>query len=354
VKKINTAFIFDFFIKLGEFHSFMNYLDVDDDFVNYMKYMITLYTLQLRREVILNNFHYDIEILDNFFANEIMPKVFEEIKYRNMNDLSYKIEKFNKLFEKELKDYNSTIDYSREELYFLDNMFSLNYNWSQEPSIRVKTTEVEVMNPNPPPTDFNNNNHHNEDNDNDSDYYSDDDYYYGGSSRNTWTPTIKKQIPNIEENDPNYKFHRSSFIFKQYQKLQNEYDILIKEVRTMCSGMKIKAYDNFLPDNNIKDVIKVKSIIGVTLDFNSFDKSIVNDVFSIACEYGHLEIVKGYLSFKKGDLSHNDIEKAASSPNREILKFLKDSRNQYKKLDTVFGHFKDTTFYEPKIRFNAD
>jgi hypothetical protein len=77
VKKINTAFIFDFFVKLCDFYSFMNFLDVDYKFVDYLKYMITLYTLQLRREVIEKNFHYNIEILDNFFANEIMPKVFQ-------------------------------------------------------------------------------------------------------------------------------------------------------------------------------------------------------------------------------------------------------------------------------------
>ena len=105
VKKINTSFIFDFFVKLCDFYSFMNFLDVDYKFVDYLKYMITLYTLQLRREVIEKNFHYDIEIIDNFFANEIMPKVFQEIKYRNMNDFVNKIEKFDTTFEKELKEY---------------------------------------------------------------------------------------------------------------------------------------------------------------------------------------------------------------------------------------------------------
>jgi len=372
VKKINTAFIFDFFVKLCDFYSFMNFLDVDYKFVDYLKYMITLYTLQLRREVIEKNFHYNIEILDNFFANEIMPKVFQEITYKNLNDLSNKIVNFNKMFEEELKDYNSTTNYINEEFLFVDNIFLLNYGWTQVPTIRVKTTEVEVMNPNPPPFNFNNNEDTDED-DNDtadddtadddtddddtadiSDYYSDeDDNYYGSSSRNTWTPTIKKQIPNIEENDTNYKVHRNIFIFKHYQKLKNEYDSLIREVRIACSSIKIKAYDDFMPHDNTNDIIKVKSIIGIKLDLNSVDKSIINNVYDIACEYGHLEIVKSYVEFKNGDLDYISIRKAAASPNREILKFLKDSCKQYKKLDKIFHQFKDATFYEQKIKINA-
>ena len=353
VKKINTAFIFDFFVKLGEFYSFMNFLDVDDKFVDYLKFMITLYTLQLRREVIEKNFHYDIEIIDNFFANEIMPKVFQEIKYRNMNDFVNKIEKFDTTFEKELKEYNPKINYNKEEFEFLDNMFSLSYNWNGAPTLKVKTTEVIVDNPTPPPINNYNNVEIGSDSENDSDYYSDDDYYGGSSSRNRWTPTIKKNIPNIEENDPNYKLHRTSFIFKQYQKLRDDYDSLLKEVRIICSGMRIKDYDNFVPHDISKDIIKVKTIIGVSLDFKPMDTYTTKDVFNLACEYGHLEIVKNYVEFKNGDLTETNIEKAAASPNREILKFLKDSGSKYKKLNTTLSHFKDTNFYEPKIRFNA-
>lgn len=354
VKKINTSFIFDFFVKLGEFYSFMNYLDVDNHFVDYLKYMITLYTLQLQRDVIENNFHYDIEILDNFFANEIMPKVFEEIKYKNMNDFLSKIERFDKIFEKELKEYNPNINYNTDVFKFSDNIFYLNYNWNQEPSIKVKTTEVEIMNPTPPPAINYNNMDNDLESENDSDYYSDDDYYGGQSSRNKWTPTIKKKIPNIEENDPNYKSYRNSFIFKHYQNLHNDYNNLLKEVRMLCSCIRIKDYSDFLQHNNTKDIVRVKTIIGINLDFKSLDKNIVENVYNIACEYGHLEIVKNYIAFKNGDidLTSNIIEKAAASPNREILKFLKESSSKYKKLNNMFDIRKDSSFYEPKIRFN--
>lgn len=356
IKKINTAFIFDFFVKLGEFYSFMNYLDVDDKFVDYLKMMITLYTLQLRREVIEHNFNYTIEILDNFFANEIMPKVFEEINYKNMNEIVKKIKKFEKKFEKELKDYNPTISYNRDEFNFLNNMFTLGCGLGGEPIIKVNTTEVIVDNPTPPPINNYNNVEIDSDTENDSDYYSDDDYYGRFTSRNRWTPTIKKYIPNIEESDPNYKSYRMSFIFKKYENIKNEYNNLLKEVKMMSSGIRIKDYTNFFPDNNTKEIVKVKTIIGIELDFKLLDKNIINNVYNIACEYGHLEIVKAYITFYNSHLINIDIEldieKAAVSPNREILKFLKDTSQKNKQLKNLFQKFKDIKFYEPKIRFN--
>ena len=52
LKSINDQFINDFFIKLGDFYNFMDYLDVDEYFVNYLKYILVLYAFQLDRNII--------------------------------------------------------------------------------------------------------------------------------------------------------------------------------------------------------------------------------------------------------------------------------------------------------------
>jgi hypothetical protein len=207
---------------------------------------------------------------------------------------------------------SNVIDYD-----FLDNLFLLSYDWCGEPIITIKKTSVEIINPNPQPVI--NYNVNDIDDDDDDDYnYENYDYYDDQPSRNNWTSTIKKMIPNIEVNDPNYNSHRMAFIFKNYVNMQDEYNNLLKEIRTICSCMRIKDYADFLPHNNTPEIVKVKTIIGIQLDFSKLTKNIVDDVYLLACEYGHLEIVKAYIDFKNGKLTNLDIEKAAESPNREI------------------------------------
>lgn len=351
VKNINTMFIFNFFVKLGDFFSFMNYLDVDDNFVNYLKFMITLYCLQLERNVIDNNFQNSIEIIDYFFANEILPKVFEETKYTNTSDFVHKIKNFNELFEKELKSYNPNMNYTGHESDFLDNMFKLSY-FHNTPSLAVKTTSVEVVNPRAAPVIVINHNEdiptdYNSDGDSDGEY--DDD---GQWHTENWTPTIMKEIPNIEESDPNYNSYRMKVIFKGYQKLQNDYNNKVKAVRMMCSGMRINDYVDFLPDNNTREIVKAKTIIGIQLDFNTIDNFSAEDVYNIACEYGHFEIAKAYIELKNGDLIHTHIRKAAESPNKKILNYLKNKSETCKHLKDLFkGNSSNPYFLDPKIRF---
>jgi hypothetical protein len=158
-------------------------------------------------------------------------------------------------------------------------------------------------------------------------------------------------IPNIEANDPNYNSHKLSFIFKSYENIRDKYNNLSNEVRMMCSGMRIKDYAGFLPDDNTPKIVKVKTILGIQLDFKKLDEHVVDGVYLLACEYGHLEIVKDYVDFKNGNLKNLDIEKAATSPNRGIFKLLKDKSQKYKELKKLLDNFKHYNFYEPKIRF---
>lgn len=135
-----------------------------------------------------------------------------------------------------------------------------------------------------------------------------------------WKPTIQKRVPRITSDDPNYNKYKELSIFQYYQQLQNEYNLLLKEVRTKCSSIKIKKYDAFLTDDHSECVIKAKAIIGISPEFKVLDKQCQEKIYSIACEFGHLHIVNDYIAFKQGKLSQFEIEKAKHSHNVEISK----------------------------------
>lgn len=365
VKKINTQFIFDFFIRLGDFYNFMNFLDVDEYFVNYLKYMLILYSFQLDRDVIEDKYCYIIEILDQFLRNDIMPMVFSDIQYKGLNHIVKINEEYEKKFAKEFKDYDTRLCYDGEAYSFLDELFNLSKNWEGLPtSISVKNKTIEVLNPQPPPIGYNpppighnvyqpqvENDY---DYDDDDDYYSDDDYYYSGSSNRhqIWTPTIIKQVPVIENEDPNFEEYRKLFIFRNYQKSKLEYDNIKNEIKIMCVPLQVKKYDSFEPANNSPKILKVKTILGCILDYSKISGNDYNTIFGLACEYGHIEIVKALLDLKGGDIGGNNFEHAQASPNRDIPKYLLECKTKYKKLGELFTKYKDVNYYEPKIRFN--
>lgn len=357
VKKINTQFIFDFFIRLGDFYNFMNFLDVDDCFVDYLKYMLVLYAFQLDRNVIEEKYYYFIEILDEFIKNDIMPMVFSDIQYKGLNNIVKRNEEYEKKFAKEIKDYDGSLCYHGEAYSFLEELFNMNKDWNGLPSsVTVKTKTIEVLNPQPPP--IGNNVYHPEveSDDDDDDYYYSElvFYYYGGSSnrRQAWTPTIKKQVPVIENEDPNFEEYKKLFIFRNYQKSKIEYDNIKSEIKIMCAPLQLKKYDSFEPDNKSIEIMKVKTILGCILDYSKISDNDYKTIFGLACEYGHIEIVKALLDLKGGDIGGNNFEKAQASPNRDIPKYLIECRSKYKKLGELFTRYKDVNYYEPKIRFN--
>jgi hypothetical protein len=356
VKKINTQFVFDFFIRLGDFYNFMNYLDVDEHFVNYLKYMLILYAFQLDRNVIEEKYHYFVCILDNFLQNDIMPQIFKDIHYKRLDALSNQINEYNKKFAKEIKEYDNSHCYYSKEYEYLDDLFIMNNYWNSLPSdVTTKTKKIEVLNPNPPPPMHNiytnalNGDNNDDDNDDDDDNYDDDDdddYEY------QWTPTISKYVPIIEKEDANYEEYRKLFILRNYQKIKEAYDNIMSEVNAMCSSLHLKKYDKFEPDNKNIEIMKVKTILGCVLDYNSISNNDYDTIFGLASEYGHIEIVKALLEKKNGDIGGTNFEKAQASPNRDIPRYLAESKSRLKKLNELFTRYKDVNYYEPKIRFN--
>lgn len=369
VKRITTQFIFDFFCRLCEFFYFMNFLDVDDCFVNYLKYMLTLYSFQLDRSIIETKFHYFVEILDNFFTNEIMLNVFSDIKYKKCDLLNKQIKKYSETFSDAIKEYNPNTSYDDTAYNYLDDLFLLNTTWENIPiSVSSKTKTVEIPNPNQPPAinnaytaTFNNdNNGNNESNSDSDDSYNnldeyDDDYddeYDYTARRPEWTPTIKKHVPIIDKEDTNYAEYRKLFILRNYQKIRLSYDIINSEIKSLCSTLKVKKYDSFAVDNNSIDILKIKTILGCVLDYKKLSDNDYKNIFSLACEYGHIDIIKELVDNKKGDIDDLSFEKAQTSPNRDIPRYLIECKGKYNKIKKLFEKYKDVNYYEPKIRFN--
>jgi hypothetical protein len=364
IKKINTKFIFDFFVMLGEFYNFMNYLDVDEHFVNYLKYMLILYAFQLDRNVIEEKYHYYIFMLDDFFKNDIMLQLFSEIRYKTFNREYELIKKYQKSFPEEIKEYDANLSLNGGDYAFLNKLFVMN-NYSTI-DVSVKTKQISVVNPNPrpPPPQLNNatttNAMNNNDSDSDSDYAGDliydsddSDQYNPWTPYNSWTPYIYKEVPVIEVDDINYKEYRKLFIQKNYQMTKFVYDQIINEIKTMCEPLQLKKYDSFEPNNNSIQILKVKTIFGCVLDYKNISVEHNKTLFGLACDYGHLEIIKKILDNLNGDIGLDNFEHAQTSPNRDIPRYLINYKSSYKKLDEVFTYFKNNEYFEPKIKFNS-
>jgi hypothetical protein len=369
IQKINTQFIFDFFIKLGDFYNFMNYLEVEDKFLNYLKYMITLYSFQLDRNIIENVYHSFIYIIDDFFKNEIMSKAFSSIKYKNYDHLEQFIKEFYKKFPNEINSYNKNVNYQDSFYDYLDSLFILNKTWDNLPhNVSTITKTIEVPNPNPPPpinntytATFNtgtevDNADIDEDNyysDYESDYGSDDENdEYNYTRRQQWTPTIRKLVPLIENTDSNYNEYKKLFILRNYQKIKNKYDVIRSEIEEMCKNIQLKKYDDFEPENKNIEILKIKTILGIMLDYTKINDNDCNKIFELACEFGHIEIVKKLIIKKNGDIGDLHFEKAITSPNQEISKYLEENKKKFPELNKLFKKYKEANYCEPKIRFH--
>jgi hypothetical protein len=125
ITNITTHFIFDFFGKLGDFFNLLLFLDVDDNVINYLKYMITLYILQLDRDFIEKHYYYCIDILDEFFVNVIMPDVLKEFNFNSMFEAYEPIKKLKECKQTAdiVNEYNENNDYDSDKYVFLNSYF---------------------------------------------------------------------------------------------------------------------------------------------------------------------------------------------------------------------------------------
>lgn len=288
IRAINNNFIFDFFVELGEFFNFMDFLDVDNTFLNNLKAIITLYTLQLDRRVIEERFHYIIEILDIFFSNEIIPRVFIEVNFNKLRTYKTYIEKYEKSFTKNYKEDIKTN---------INNFVSSN-------DILIANNILQQI-------PINNETIYTDDN---YDVYN-DIYEYTNETCET-LDIMKRDIKfytlfnckNDYVNTLSFKDRHKYIkllIIRYYQKITEKYENYMKIIRNLCLGIKINNYINFKP--NIKKTIvllHIKTFIGIEPNIRTISKylqkennlnilkNIINDLIFCSCRLGYFNLFK--------------------------------------------------------------
>ena len=291
ITQINNHFIFDFFVELGEFFNFMDFLDVDNTFLNNLKAIITLYALQLDRRVIEERFHYIIEILDIFFSNEIIPRVFIEVNFNKLRTYKTYIEKYEKSFT---KNYNEDIKIN------INNFVSSN-------DILIANNILEQI-------PINNETIYNDEHyDVNNDIYE----YTNETSETSETQDILKRdikfytlfnCKNVYVNTLSFKDRHKYIkllIIRYYQKITEKYENYMKIIRNLCLGIKINNYVNFKP--NIKKTIvllHIKIFIGIEPNIETISKylqkennlniltNIINDLIFCSCRLGYFNLFK--------------------------------------------------------------
>jgi hypothetical protein len=301
ITQINNKFIFDFFVGLGEFFNYMDFLDVDNIFLYNLKSIITLYTLQLNRKVIEKHFHYNIEILDIFFSNEIIPNVFLEVNFNNLRTYKKYINKFKLKYKKE---YNEDIEtniknyVSSNDLIIINNILEKipikkNNNIQNE-----KEFKYDIYN------DIYENNS-NETSETIIDIIEKDIKFYElFNCKNDYLNTI-----DIKERHKYIKI----LILKYYQKITEKYESYIKNIRKLCLGIKINDYSKFKP--NIKKTIvllHIQTFIGIMPNIETIIKyfkeekkdtfilnNIMNDLIMCSCRLGYFNLFKQCIDLYK-------------------------------------------------------
>lgn len=347
IQSITTEFIFDFFCKLGDFYAFLNYLDVDESILNYLKYMLILYLLQLERPVIEIHFQYCIETLDEFFRNEIMTLAFRHIKYSNLGFDFNMLQRFHEDFTPEyFRTYCHKHDYNAPEYDYLNDYF----NKCAYSLIITKNVLKDVPNPRPQPDNYSTRRFRErnvlEFDDNDSNYDSDE------GSEDEWTPMVKRWCPVIESTHPKYEEYKQLFCFRKYQQHKRKVDTTMDYIKHVCRHIQINQYTDFEPNNTELHILQIKTILNcLPKDAMNFEKSVFDAIWNIACEHGHLTILENLIVSKNGNVSSDLINDAMSSPNRDVIKMLQRLAKQYTHIKTILHHNMSSPCYEPKITF---
>lgn len=156
ISEMSTANIERFFIKLSHIYNFMDYLDVDEKFLKYIKALLTLYVQSFDRKDIEEKFGHIVWKLDYFFKNEVISNMFfknkdksfssaNDVDKLNVRDIYYEKNKpttdrkrniethFSTIIEKYIseKEKGINVDYLSSKYDFLNKLFKLNTEWSK-------------------------------------------------------------------------------------------------------------------------------------------------------------------------------------------------------------------------------
>ncbi len=343
IQKVPMSFIFDFFKNLSNFYFFINYLDVDEKFTTYLKFMMTLYCMDFNRVILESNFGNIIGILDEFFSNEIVKLVFKETNYLNYSFQKDKLLILNKINKKypEIKNYDENINYS--ELCNNNNIDKL-FKFNDNNAVITRTFYYKS-----------------DENKDDDDDYDEDDYEYDDDYWN------EVKLYYIAEDDPKYEEYKNIFLFKTYQNIKKNYDTINDKINKLCNKCQINNYTSlFENEKKNTEMLIILTILGYNIDkkelldmisedinkfeFNYFTPS--DDIYMNSCKYGNLEVFKTMVSVENF-LSEQKVIMAIQAPDYRFSDHLRFLSIERKDIRNLLKSIHNLTYNKQKINFKA-
>ena len=128
MKQLNFVDFFTIFIELSYFFDFVNFLDVDNDFLNYLKFHLVLFSISLNRASIDKHFGHISWILDEFFKHEVCSLLLEQFDmYREKSEYYIFPLDVETNYAYILKEFDLNVDYKTDEYKHLDDLFYVKY-----------------------------------------------------------------------------------------------------------------------------------------------------------------------------------------------------------------------------------
>lgn len=319
----NPETILAYFTKLSYFYCFMDYLDVEHSFLDYLKYMLVLYLQSLSRETIEAKFDHCLHRLDEFYKYEVVKELYlnngiGDIRAHNALKLNAHIfakKKLETTYADLIKDFNKDMDYlaGSEHLnkFFTFQAYAPGYSSS---NAIIERTYTLVHNPREieereqelerrriqarEQVYLEHGDYYDYDRDDHSDYsddYDDDDVIQ----------PFKKY--NIELDDPNYEAYHRHFACRAYQCTLNVIEKFDNYIKQLDVG--IKKHGNLIQfdchsiitetEKDYNHIDYILTFIGERLPSYKqevFDRKIYsfgffNDLFTISYELGHFRII---------------------------------------------------------------
>ena len=273
ISNITYNEIFEIFLDLSYLYDFLNYLDIDISLINYIKYMLVLFLITLKRETIDKYFEHISWNLDEFFKYDVVYQMyskFDDEFYRN-NTIIKNIKA--KHGNKELLDYDNNVDYLSDEYKFLDDLF-VSYFHTIGGNIGVERQYTFKSNVNINDIDIHN-------------FDFEDTYDYDDISN-----FIDIEIYKIEKNDPNYDKYFKLFLFRTYKKSLQ----YIQNIRTdfRCAKIQIKNCEYFhnLPESCAYKYEFITFVRELLPSYKIENEHILHKIFNIAYDNSDINIIQ--------------------------------------------------------------
>lgn len=254
--------IFEFFVILNQFYHFSIYLQLDEDFLEYLQTLIVLYSLSLNRTILEIHFNNTLPLINHFFYYNLFIPLYKENNYKCYKDKERLYNHLIKTFENDLMDFDPEYDYQTDEYAHVDNLFERFNCYTTDVIRKIK--------------EKNNKNEESDEDTNDNESDSDD-------------PNYEPEY-YIELTDPNYILYRKQFIYREFQKAMKFYSI-INDIEKI--EVEIKKYSSLKNNKDDDFSQRILTMMGEELDdYNSIYQQQLEKIFQIAYNFGHQNIVQ--------------------------------------------------------------